>query len=226
MKKNLYLLILIFLCLINYSSQIKQKETITIYDIEEIPTPKIISDINYLYPNTNLAGIITIPNTDINEPIAQGKDNTYYLSHNIYNEKELAGSIFIDYRLDINKDKKIILYGHNATFYNPPFHELEKYYNESFTKKNRTIKLITSKKERTFTIFSVFIEPTDFTYMNLSIDEEHWLEHLKYLQDKSLYKLNINLNKDDKILILQTCSFLKKYQNYQEKYLIIVAKEE
>ena len=62
--------------------------------------------------------------------------------------------------------------------------------------------------------------------MNLSIDEEHWLEHLKYLQDKSLYKLDINLNKDDKILILQTCSFLKKYQNYQEKYLIIVAKEE
>ena len=62
-------------------------------------------------PNT--VGYININNTEINYPFVQGKDNNYYLNHNIYDDYSGTGWIFADYRNKLDgTDKNIILYGH------------------------------------------------------------------------------------------------------------------
>ena len=68
-----------------------------------------------------------------------------------------------------------------------------------------------------YEIFSIFVEDSDYKYLNLKIN--NYLEHYDYLKSKSIYDSNILFNEDDKILIIQTCSNIKK-----GSFLIIVSK--
>ena len=63
--------------------------------------------------NSEIVGVIKIKNTDINYPIVQSSDNTYYLDHSYTKDKSSAGAIFLDYRNDLeNLSKNNIIYGH------------------------------------------------------------------------------------------------------------------
>ena len=62
--------------------------------------------------------------------------------------------------------------------------------------------------------------------MNIEFNnDEKWQEHLDYLKNKSMFKLDTDLNVDDRILIIQTCSFHPDFKNYKDKYIIIAAKQ-
>lgn len=61
--------------------------------------------------------------------------------------------------------------------------------------------------------------------MYLNFSSNKWYEHLKQLKDKSWYDTGVTINKDDEILILQTCSFHQNYQKYSNKYLLVIAKK-
>ncbi len=224
MNKKFYIIFIVILLSLVKKDTISFKENNMI--VEKTPTIQTITNIKDLYPNIDIVGIINIPNTNINEPIVQGQDNEYYLNHDIFKQRNFKGAIFLDYRTKINESKKIIIYGHNAQSYNPPFKELEKYYDEDFAKRNRIIKILTVDGEKTYTIFAIFIATSDFTYINLNYSEQEWLDHLNYLKKLSFYDFEINLSSMDNILILQTCSFHRDYRKFTNKYLIIVAKEE
>ena len=58
---------------------------------------------------------IEIPNTNIDYPVVQGKDNDFYLNHDFNKKESSSGAIFMDYKNNIYKDKNknIIIYGHN-----------------------------------------------------------------------------------------------------------------
>ena len=73
---------------------------------------------------------IKIDDTSINYPIVQGKDNEYYLNHNIDGKVATAGSIFLDYR---NKwsDDFLIIYGHRMSG-EQMFGEIVRYRDEGF----------------------------------------------------------------------------------------------
>ena len=75
-----------------------------------------------------------------------------------------------------------------------------------------------------FQIFSVYIETSDFTYMNLKIDDnKHGQDIIKY-KSKSFYDTGVSVGLDDRILILQTCSNNENYKKFNDKYLLIIAK--
>lgn len=85
------------------------------------------------------------------------------------------------------------------------------------------VDLTTSTTKKRYEIFSVYVEPTDYSYMNINFNsEEEYLNHLKKLKSKSMYDTGVEVTKDDEILILQTCSTHKDYHNYQKKYLLII----
>ena len=52
--------------------------------------------------NQNIIGKIIIPGTNINEDITQYKNNEYYLTHDNNGNYDPKGTIFMDYRNDIN----------------------------------------------------------------------------------------------------------------------------
>ena len=188
-------------------------------------TPTKVKELQEENNNKDIVGYLSIPNTNINEPILQSTDNEFYLNHGIDKKKNIIGSVFMDYRVKINNEKKNLIYSHNSSTFDVPFKELEKYYNEDFYKNNKYIYLEDEENKVKYQIFSVYVETSNWDYMKLNFIEKEWLEHLNKLKSLSWYETGVNVDKDDEILILQTCSHHKKYKNYKNKYLLIIAKK-
>ncbi len=203
---------------IEISNSVKDKVHISHYDNKDINSLKLE------YNNDDIVGYISIPNV-ISTPVVKNKDNEYYMDKNLYKKTDKLGSPFMDYR--VNKDdRKIIIYGHNSSKYNAPFSNLEKYYNEDFYENNKYIYLNYENEVIKYEIFSVFIETSDWFYTKINFKNDiEWFNHINNLKDKSWYKTDVLLNESDKILILQTCSNLDSYKEYENKYLLIVAKK-
>lgn len=81
--------------------------------------------------NPNIVGWIRIDDTNINYPVLQTNDNTYYLSRNYRNEFAVAGSIFLDYRDDMLEDDFLIIYGHRMS-YGKMFSDVTKYAEQGY----------------------------------------------------------------------------------------------
>ena len=174
----------------------------------------------------NVIAFIELPGVFI-EPVGQAADNDYYLTHNIQQEEDSNGAIYLDYRIDFNQNQKFIIYGHSDPQLSLPFAQLARYHDESFFYEHNIIYLYTKEKTYTFQIFSSYVETSDFDYLNIkSYNGLTWLEHLQKLKNKSQYETNITLEDDKKVLVLQTCSFDSKYKNNRQKYRVVVAIEQ
>ena len=174
----------------------------------------------------NVIAFIELPGVFI-EPVGQAADNDYYLTHNIQQEEDSNGAIYLDYRIHLDQSPKFIIYGHSDPKLSLPFASLAHYNDESFFYEHNIIYLYTKEKTYTFQVFSSYVETSDFDYLNLeSYNGLTWLEHLQKLKNKSQYETNITLEENKKVLVLQTCSFDTKYQNYRQKYRVVVAIEQ
>lgn len=192
---------------------------------EEVVYKEEITSLQEQYNNEDVVGTIEILNTDYKVPIVQGKDNDYYLDHLPNKQYSIMGSIFLDYRVNIDTSKKILIYGHNSSKYEMPFNILENYYDRDFLENHKYIEIKTKNKVRKYEIFSVYVEPTDYSYMKVKFEGNEYLEHLEKIKSKSFFDIDTSLSNDTNILILQTCSTHKDYLKYKKKYLIIALKE-
>ena len=196
-------------------------------DANENEDAHFIEKLKETYNNNEIVGYLEIPNTDFNRVVTQGKDNDKYLSHNAYGNKDIVGNPYFDYRVDISTDKKILIYGHNSKTLDAPFKYLENYYDYEFFQNHKNITITTNERKVTYEIFSVHIETKDWSYYN-DIDfktNEAWLNHLTKLKKKSMYDTGVEVNENDKILILQTCTTKPEYKNLKRKFLLIIARE-
>lgn len=162
--------------------------------------------------NKQVVGWIRIPETNINYPIMQEKDNKYYLNHNFNNEVSISGSIFMDYRNNISKqhieeyglDQNIILYGHNMKN-NTMFGELERYKNVEMTNKNDLIIVNINDDILVYRIFAVYTSNPKFNYRQIDYSEEEFENFINVVKEKNNLKDEINISSQDKILTLSTC---------------------
>lgn len=238
MKKRIIITTSIFLCILLLITSFKylnltfnNNEVIINNSINEVikiePNyEEIINTYINKYNNTDVVGELKILNTNYTKAIMQSSDNDYYLNHLEDKTESYMGSIYLDFRININTDNKLLIFGHNSKYIEMPFKILENYYNEEYYNSHKYIQITTSKKIRTYEIYSVFVEPTDFTYMKTNFEsKEKWYEHINSFKNKSMYNTNIELSINDNILILQTCSYHQNYNMYDKKYLLIVGKE-
>ena len=230
-KKELFLSLLLIVLTILTSIYFYKQTNITNNiptntKIEKKEEQKInkVDQLRKKYNNNDIIGSISIDGTEIDEAILQSKDNDYYLSHDNYGNYDKYGSVFLDYRCN-KSSRKLLIFGHSSVRIDTPFNNLENYYEKSYYQEHPYINIALDNEERKYQIFSVYIEPSDFTYMNLNIDDETYEKHLLKYKNKSLYDTEVAIDKDDDILILQTCSNHKDYQKYENKYLLIIAKK-
>ena len=93
---------------------------------KDISSDKILVLKEY-YANDDVVGILSIPNMGINAVLTKGKDNDYYLKHNVYGKSDIYGNIFVDYRVNILNSKQINIYGHSDKDKDIPFARLDGY---------------------------------------------------------------------------------------------------
>ena len=217
--------------LYKYNNTLKSKiinsNTIEVnYEINKIDYEEELNKVRNKYNNNDIVGILSNSDDTLNEIVMQSTDNDYYLEHTVYHESNWRGQTFLDYRNDINNSDKWIIYGHNSNYYNLPFKVLENYYNKSYYDENKYLYLQTNLNKYKYEIFSVYVEVSDWDYYNkmkFNTKDEYY-NHILKLKNKSMYDTNVSVNEDDKILIIQTCSTKKEYSNYENKFLLIIAK--
>lgn len=158
--------------------------------------------------NNNYEMWIEIPNTKINYPIVQGKDNEYYLKHNFKNESNMSGTIFVDCNNNIDEDKNIIIYGHNMRN-GTMFNNITKFKEESFfNNNNNTINIIRNNTLYQYEIFSIYVEDESKVSLDIEFaDDEAFVNYALNESEKSMYNKDITITEEDKIITLVTCSY-------------------
>lgn len=184
----------------------------------EVDTINETGEIDKYINKDDLRGIISVSGTNINSFIMQSTDNSFYLNHLENGEYNELGSIMLDYRNDLERDKIIVIYGHNAYASYTPFKELENFYQKSFYDNNPYIYITTKEGTYKYQIFTVALVPKKTSrHIEIAFDSnQKYEEHLNWLREISLYGTDVEVNTDDKVLILQTCSI-----KYDGNFLII-----
>ena len=181
----------------SYKKDLEFKEKIAEYDFEKL---KEI--------NTDIVGFIEVDNTNISYPVVKSSDNSYYLNHSYKKEKNNIGSIFLDYRNDLdNLSKNNIIYGHGRLD-NTMFGSLNNLLdsNNLDSKESYYITLSTPKSIMTFKIFSVYTIPKEGYYIKTYFSSnKYFKEFLETIMKRSIYNFNTDVNTNDKILTLSTC---------------------
>ena len=181
----------------SYKKDLEFKEKIAEYDFDKL---KEI--------NTDIVGYIEVDNTNISYPVVKSSDNSYYLNHSYKKEKNNIGSIFLDYRNDLdNLSKNNIIYGHGRLD-NTMFGSLNNLLDSSNldSKESYYITLSTPKSIMTFKIFSVYTIPKEGYYIKTYFSSnKYFKEFLETIMKRSIYNFNTDVSTNDKILTLSTC---------------------
>lgn len=145
--------------------------------------------------------------TVINYPVAQGSDNSYYLTHLINGEYNAKGSLFIDSRNQKPfTDFLTIIYGHHMHD-GSMFCSLKKYRDEDYYKKHKTIRLYLPGKKYELQVFGVCTIPSDDSHYKFSFTGKEKGSYLRWIERNSELTTNIPVSAEDRIVMLSTCTY-------------------
>ncbi len=166
--------------------------------------------------NPDIIGWLEVENTNINYPVLQGTDNSYYMTHNYKKENSKNGSIFLDANYNWNiPSNNLLIYGHNLGN-GMMFQELLKYEKESFYQEHPVIRFTTAEEDAEYEIISAFksrvyhkSEKNVFRYYFFlnSESEEEYNQFVKNAKNVSLYPIDVTANYGDQLITLSTCSY-------------------
>lgn len=185
------------------TSRKKQNET----SVKNDPGNISINWRNLKKKNPDIIAWIYIPGTKINYPVLQGKDNSYYLTHDLYGKSSEYGEVFMDYRQKADvTNKNTFLYAHNM-YDGTKFTELNNYFKKDFFNKHANIYLYTPKKRFDGKVFAI--------QSNSGLSKAHTMDfennkqfkqYVNYLKNHSSIKTNVKVKSIKKILTLWTCT--------------------
>ena len=137
--------------------------------------------------NEDIVGWISIDDTGINYPVLQGENNEYYLARDYTRQWATSGSIFIDYRNEVDlSDVFSIIYGHRmgygkmfsdiALFQNGNYfasHTIGNYYigDEKYTLRVVSFALVSATEQK---IYDVSHSKDDMSTVQFVYDRSKW----------------------------------------------------
>lgn len=164
-------------------------------------------DWDYLLANyPNMVGWIYVPDTSINYPIMQGKDNEYYLNRSIEGWQSDYGAIFLD--SEANSDfssENSIIYGHSVEWDGGMFTDIAKYKDYDWFTSHDHFYLLTPKGNYKVNNFVFANTVSKSVYYYPSIGTGYAREDtLSKMIDQSTYHTDIEVGNNN-IITLATC---------------------
>lgn len=188
--------------------------------------------------NNNLRGWLSIPGTEIDTPIVQGKDNDYYLVRNFYDrvtntESPNYGNPFLDYRCrkDGELSKNTIIHAHTTGqsdhIPKQAFRSLYDYQDKQHFIDCPTIKYSTLTQDFTFKICAVFYSTTQeaadngyfFNYIYPDMSDSNMVGYIEQVNERKLYETGVDLQPTDRIITLSTCIYV--YGSYDTRLVVV-----
>ncbi len=185
-----------------------------------------------LNKNKKLIGWLTFDDITIGGesgfPVMQTSDNEYYLTHNMNQEYDKNGTIFMDKGCDVLKPStNFILYGHHMQS-GKMFGKLDLYQEQSYCEEHPYIQFDTIYEKGTWQVMYVFRSRVYseaeivFKYYQF-IDADSEQEFDSYMQEMaamSLYDTGVTAQYGDQLLTLSTCD----YQETDGRFVVVAKK--
>lgn len=164
--------------------------------------------------NSDIKGWIIIPSTVINYPVVETSDNSYYLSKGFNKTKDNHGTLFLDYRDNINPmSQNLIIYGHEMRD-GQMFHSIRNYANVDFYNSSPIITFNTLYSNEKWKVFAAFIANTVpsqgyvFNYLITNFSSSNdFTSFINEVKARSLIKTSVDVNPGDTLLTLSTCTY-------------------
>ena len=148
---------------------------------------------------------LQIPDTSLDYPVMLGTDNQFYLNHLPDGNKNVLGSLFLDYRT-AKEGVHLIIYGHNRTD-GTMFGLLEQYESQEYFQEHRTLRMATPDAVYVCPIFSVRCVGADSDAYRLEWEDDRGLaEHIRQAAAESLYQIEVDAEAAIGVLTLSTCT--------------------
>lgn len=157
------------------------------------------------YPN--IVGRLSCPDTELDYPVVQGEDNSFYLTHLATGEANKHGAIFLECRNSAPlADANTILYGHNMND-GTMFGGLCNWGNAEYAAAHPVLHLTTPHQTYELRVFNACVVEADSEVYRLDfvdlLDRAEWLNHCV---QKSFFTADFVPSAADPIVTLSTCS--------------------
>ena len=173
-----------------------------------VNTPYLDIDLNeYQKLNNDTVAYLVVDGTNVSYPVVQTDNNEFYLNHDFNKNYNKAGSIFSDYRNNLNNlNKNTIIYGHRRLD-DSMFTSLKLLLDENWFKINEhhLIYLNTFNTKMIFQIFSVYTIPLEQEYLKTHFINNEFIDFILKMQNRSFFNFKTTVNSEDQILTLSTC---------------------
>lgn len=205
-------------------SDVSHNNTVSLYQreptVDEIDNLKdgYLEKFAALYAqNPDIRGWIRINNINVNYPVVQTTNNSYYLSYNFEKKRDGTGEPYVDYRCNIGKGDQLstntIIYGHNGSNHRK-FYDIKEYKDINFYKKSPVVYFDTLYEEIVWKVIACFVTTgVDdggyfFQYHNFieAESQEHFDWYIRQVMRRSLYTTTVDVEYGDKLLTLSTCA--------------------
>ena len=217
-------------------SELKEKPVIApsvtpdpgpLYTLDGEAEPREVLDEykNLLLKNRKLIGWVKIDDTYIDYPVMQTTDNEYYLDHNMNQEYDKNGTIFMDKDCNVlEPSTNYILYGHHMRN-GRMFGQLDQYKDKSFYEKHPVIEFDTIYEKGTYQIMYVFrskvYKETEIVFKYYQFieanGEQEFDSAMEEMAALSLYDTGVTAQYGDQLLTLSTCD----YQETDGRFVVV-----
>lgn len=162
--------------------------------------------------NSDAIGWIWMPDTEINYPVVQGYNNSYYLTHRFDDSYSSEGAIYADYRCDLD-GKNVILYGHNTS--SGKFDSLNKYLTQGKSYWDEHPYFIYYSDDcpagAIYDIFSVFKADVSTTAKQQALyvlpTDDTYAAYIDKLLGRSNFDTGVEIDYNGRMLMLSTCCY-------------------
>ncbi|MBR1930961.1 MAG: class B sortase [Lachnospiraceae bacterium] len=204
-------------------------------DEGEEPAREVLDEYkNVFNKNKKLIGWLKIDDTNIDYPVVQTSDNEYYLDHNLNQEYDKNGSIFMDKDCDILKPStNFILYGHHMRS-GQMFGKLDLYEKEAYYKEHPYIQFDTIYEKGLYQVMYAFRsrvyseEEIVFKYYQFidAVSVQEFDSNMQEMAAMSFYDTGVTAQYGDNLLTLSTCDYQEKNGRFVVVAKRIATKEE
>ena len=159
--------------------------------------------------NSDCVAWIRIDETEIDYPVVQGHDNSFYLKHLFDGEWNGAGCIFLDSRVEPDlSDRHSVLYGHHMKN-GMMFSDIAKYKDQTFYENHTTGMILTPTENYRIEFFAGYVAGADDenAWKVTFATEDEYVDWLNETVGHSWFKSEVIPTAEDRVITLSTCSY-------------------
>lgn len=184
---------------------------------KEVRTGKGIDIEKLKQRNGDVKAWLYLPDSQIDYPVVQGKDNDYYLHRDLDGNYLYDGTLFIDASNDDPfNETNTVIYGHHM-FSGAMFCGLEKFADEEYFDSHSVFQLTTDQGEYDIHVIAYCNESSDSDLYTLRFREQDFTEEdfVSLIRQKAKVLSDEPFDTGDRFITMSTCAYNYKEARHQ-----------